>query len=87
MIVDFQHHYTPRELFREDPGAGLSLDDLLEIGWPGERVVPSAGANRVYVALTTLRNMGLRGHLISQGDGYLLDPALPLERVVDEHPT
>lgn len=22
MIVDFQHHYTPRELFREDPGAG-----------------------------------------------------------------
>jgi predicted TIM-barrel fold metal-dependent hydrolase len=22
MIVDFQHHYTPRELFREDPGTG-----------------------------------------------------------------
>jgi len=22
MIVDFQHHYTPRELFREDPGKG-----------------------------------------------------------------
>lgn len=22
MIVDFQHHYTPRELFREDPDAG-----------------------------------------------------------------
>ena len=22
MIVDFQHHFTPRELFREDPGDG-----------------------------------------------------------------
>jgi hypothetical protein len=72
---------------REDPGAGLSLEDLLELGWPGERVMPSAAANRVYVALTTLRNMGLRGHLISQGDGYLLDPALPVERVTYEQPS
>lgn len=72
---------------REEPGGGLALEDLLELGWPGERVLPSAGANRVYVALTTLRNMGLRGHLISQGDGYLLDPALPVERVVHDAPS
>ena len=65
---------------REDPGAGLPLEALLAAGWPGERVVPSAGANRVYVALTTLRKLGLRGHLLSQDDGYLLDPALPVER-------
>lgn len=65
---------------REVPGAGISLEGLLAAGWPGERVVPTAGANRVYVALTTLRKLGLRGHLLSQDDGYLLDPALPVER-------
>lgn len=66
---------------RDNPGAGLDLESLLAAGWPGERVVPTAGANRVYVALTTLRKLGLRGYLLSQDDGYLLDPALPVERI------
>ncbi|MEM6991151.1 MAG: hypothetical protein AAF721_11655 [Myxococcota bacterium] len=39
-----------------------------------------AGANRVYVALTTLRKLGLRDYLLSQDDGYLLDPAMPIAR-------
>jgi hypothetical protein len=33
------------------------------------------------VALTTLRKLGLRGLLLSQDDGYLLDPAFPVEHV------
>lgn len=69
---------------RGNPGAGVSLDQLLAAGWPGERMVPSAGANRVYVALTTLRKLGLRKYLLSQDDGYLLDPALPVENVQGE---
>lgn len=73
LVAFVEHHHN-------SPGAGLSLDALLAAGWPGERVVPSAGANRVYVALTTLRKLGLRGVLLSQDDGYLLDPALPIER-------
>ena len=56
------------------PGSALSVDDLLEAGWPGERVVPHAGAARVYVAISTLRKMGLRTFLVSRDDGYLLDP-------------
>ncbi len=67
-----------------NPGAGLPLETLLEAGWPGERVMPSAGANRVYVALTALRKLGLRAVLLSQDDGYLLDPALPIERVAKD---
>ena len=66
---------------RANPGAGLPLEALLEVGWPGERVMASAGANRVYVALTTLRKMGLRKLLLSRDDGYLLDPATPVKRV------
>lgn len=66
---------------RERPGAGLPLEALLEAGWPGEKVMPSAGANRVYVALTSLRKLGLRTVLLSREDGYLLDPATPMRRV------
>ncbi len=54
------------------------MDDLLAAGWPGEKVLPFAGRNRVHVALTTLRGMGLRDVLLSDGDGYHLDPSVPL---------
>jgi hypothetical protein len=65
------------------PGEALSVDALLQAGWPGERLAPDAGANRVYVLLSELRRMGLRGSLQRHDDGYRLDPALPV-RLVDE---
>ena len=60
-----------------DPGRALPLQELLEAGWPGERVLPAAAANRVYVALATLRKMGLKDVLRSNDSGYFLDPAVP----------
>jgi hypothetical protein len=60
----------------EAPGKPLSVDDLLEAGWPGERVLREAGASRVYVALGTLRKLGLRDVILSTGNGYLLDPRI-----------
>ncbi|MCB9714897.1 MAG: tetratricopeptide repeat protein [Myxococcales bacterium] len=74
----------------ERPGAGLPLEVLLEAGWPGEKVMPSAGANRVYVALTGLRKLGLRKLLLSRDDGYLLDPAVPVQQLAvdwDQRPS
>ncbi|MCY1013728.1 hypothetical protein OV079_51030 [Nannocystis pusilla] len=61
----------------EAPGEALALEELLAAGWPGERVGDSAGTNRVHVALTTLRNLGLRGFLVSSRDGYALTSASP----------
>jgi predicted ATPase len=58
----------------EAPGERLAADALLEAGWPGERVLPEAGATRVRVALSTLRRMGLAKLLLTRDDGYLLDP-------------
>jgi hypothetical protein len=55
-------------------------DELLEAGWPGERVGPEAGFARVRNALSTLRKMGLRDVLLTRDDGYLLDPAVPIRR-------
>jgi predicted ATPase/Tfp pilus assembly protein PilF len=64
------------------PGEALGLEELLAAGWPGERVRDSAGANRVHVALSTLRNLGLRGLLVTSADGYALSSAVPC--VLDE---
>jgi tetratricopeptide (TPR) repeat protein len=63
------------------PGHPLTVDQLLEAGWPGERVLPDAGASRVYVALGTLRKLGLREVILSRDGGYLLDPRVPVLRV------
>lgn len=61
----------------EAPGEALALEELLAAGWPGERVGDSAGTNRVHVALSTLRNLGLRAVLVSSREGYALTSASP----------
>jgi tetratricopeptide (TPR) repeat protein len=71
------------EAHRESPGVALTPLQILEAGWPGERVRPEAGLLRVYNALSTLRRMGLRDCLLSRDDGYLIDPLVPVDRVDD----
>jgi hypothetical protein len=61
-------------LHRRSPGAVLTIPELLEIGWPGERPMAEAGANRVYVALTHLRRMGMRGVIERHEGGYRFVP-------------
>ena len=56
------------------PGASLQWDALLAAAWPGERVIPSAGAHRVRVALSTLRKLGLRDLIRTSEEGYRLAP-------------
>jgi tetratricopeptide (TPR) repeat protein len=63
------------------PGMALSVEDLVSAGWPGERILPKAGATRVYTALSTLRRLGLRDVLTRRDGGYLFSPAVPLVRV------
>jgi predicted ATPase len=64
------------------PGEPLSSAELIAAGWPGERMLPRAGANRVRVAVFTLRKLGLRSALVSRPDGWMLDPSLRVERAV-----
>jgi predicted ATPase len=61
-----------------DPGAPIAAEDLLAEGWPGERIQAEAGMNRVKVALSTLRKLGLRDLLVRSEGGYFFDPAVPL---------
>ena len=69
---------------REAPGAGVSLDELREAGWPGERMTAASAANRIYVALHQLRSLGLVDQVIRTQDGYLLDPNVPVYHVAIE---
>ncbi|WP_437829374.1 ATP-binding protein [Sorangium sp. So ce1153] len=69
---------------RRAPGRGLPLAALQEAGWPGERILPDAAANRIYVAMNQLRKLGLKPWLRRDGEGYLLDPALPVHHVAIE---
>jgi tetratricopeptide (TPR) repeat protein len=57
-----------------------SLDALFQAGWPDEAITPDALRNRVHVALSSLRRMGLRGVLHSHDAGYLLSEDVPLIR-------
>ncbi|MFN3199266.1 MAG: tetratricopeptide repeat protein [Bradymonadia bacterium] len=61
-----------------DREAGLDVYDLFEAGWPGEKATPEAATNRVYVNITALRKLGLRGVLVHHDNGYLLDPTLSI---------
>lgn len=61
------------------PGKPLSLDDVLTAGWPDERVDHASATNRVYVALATLRKLGLKDHIRTVRHGYILDPATPVD--------
>ncbi len=61
---------------RTRAGAALTVDELLQAGWPGEDPLPEAGQNRVYVAISTLRKLGLGEHLQRWDGGYRFDPAV-----------
>ncbi|MBX3247455.1 MAG: tetratricopeptide repeat protein [Myxococcales bacterium] len=67
---------------REDsPGRPLSVDAAIDAGWPGERMTGESAQNRLKVALSTLRKLGLRELLVRHDSGgYLLDPSVPVVR-------
>lgn len=62
-----------------DPLAAITPAALIAAGWPGERMSPASGRNRLHVALATLRTLGLRPWLRRSASGYALSCSLVLE--------
>ncbi len=60
------------------PGEALTTEALVAEGWPGERILPKAAASRLYMAMSRLRQLGLRDWVKRRDDGYLLDADVPL---------
>jgi tetratricopeptide (TPR) repeat protein len=70
-----------------DGGRTHTVHALVEQVWPGERMLPSAGANRVYAAAATLRKHGGLGDLIvSDAGGYRLSPQVEVVVYRDADP-
>jgi hypothetical protein len=62
-----------------EPGHPIGLGDLVAAGWPNERILAHAARNRVHVALSRLRRLGLGPWLVHVGDGWLLSTEIGLE--------
>lgn len=71
-----QHH--------AEQGPSLDVTALQHIGWPGERMSPESGRNRVYTAISTLRSKGMDCVLERLDEGYRLSPTALIRRV-DAH--
>ena len=67
-------HFARRRI--EAPGEVVPLEEIVRAGWPTERIGTDAALNRAYVALTSLRKLGLRGLLLHGGGGYALSQAV-----------
>lgn len=61
------------------PGEGVTTDELFAAGWPGERAVQHAARNRVWVALSGLRKLGLDALIVRRRGRYLIDPSVAVE--------
>lgn len=57
----------------DNPGVPLPGERLVEAVWPSERMLPAARKNRLHVAITTLRSLGLRPVIQSSPAGYRID--------------
>ena len=65
----------------DEPSRALSVDELFQIGWPGERIPYESQVRRVYTAIWTLRTLGLETLLLTRDEGYLIDPKKETARV------
>ena len=62
----------------DDGPSSVDVYDLIDAGWPGEKILPESGKARVYTSVGTLRNLGLEGILLTDDEGYFLDPDVPI---------
>ena len=66
---------------RDTPGAVVPAESLIGAGWPAEKMSHASAKNRLKVHVAALRDLGLRGVLLSSDGGYLLDPGVPIQIV------
>ncbi len=80
-VIDLSRRRVVRALFAElvrqrlnDPASPVSVQQLIQAAWPGQKFVGDSAANRVYVAIAALRNLGLGDLLQTRSGGYMLEP-------------
>jgi tetratricopeptide (TPR) repeat protein len=66
---------------RDRPEHSVSQGELLQAGWPDERVLPQAARRRLQVMVGRMRDLGLRGLLETTDIGYRLTPQVEVDLV------
>lgn len=61
----------------------VSVDALVQHGWPDERILPAAASNRLHQAVKRLRRLGLEEAMTQADGGYRLGPEV---RVAEGEP-
>ncbi len=69
------------------PGRGAGVEAMIAAGWPGERLVGTSGAARLYTAMNALRKLGLAEVIVRGRDGYYLDPSIDVRTSPDVQPS
>jgi hypothetical protein len=64
------------EAHRDRPGKPITTEQLIAATWPGERLIPHSARNRLWVAISRLRQLGLEGTLLHEQEGYLFPTEL-----------
>jgi len=59
----------------------LPADELIEVGWPDQRLVHESALNRLYVAVAALRSAGLKDFLVTDEEGYRLVASVKVRKV------
>jgi len=59
----------------------VSVHDVIEAGWPDEKILHDAALTRVYTTMNRMRAMGLDDIIITLDDGYAIAPDVVVEWV------
>lgn len=83
--VDLQGRYVLKRLFLglcrasdDRPGSEMTMEELIEVGWPDQTMTYESGMRRVYSSIRNLRKLGLEQLILTAEDGYLLDPEVAI---------
>ncbi|MGM0554886.1 MAG: NB-ARC domain-containing protein [Myxococcota bacterium] len=57
----------------EAPGEAISTQELVDVGWPDEVLVPDSGARRIYMTISRMRDLGLEDVIETIDQGYRID--------------
>lgn len=83
-LFDFRRRRVLRNVLRalttaHLAGRSLSVSEVAALAWPGEKMHAPAANNRVYVAMASLRKLGLHSWIESAEGGYSLVRGVVIE--------
>lgn len=83
--VDLSTRHLLRRLFLRicdaaEASTSVTSNDLIEAGWPDERMTFDSAQSRLYSAIRNLRKLGLEGEIVTKESGYAISADIDIIR-------